>query len=271
MTEGKAPASGARTKSGGVRASASVRAGAGAVSGAASGAVATDAASGATPAAPRRRQARGERRMADILDASAVVFAASGYEKATTIAIAQQAGISPGSLYQFFPNKEAIAQALADRFTAQLLAAHRDAFGDAPGAEGSLDDLLDRMVDPIVAFNVANPGFKALFARPDMPAGLTDAVRPAQEALVGRVEAVVAARAPRLPDPDRARTARVAIQLFQAMIPLVVAAPEGGERAAMTRELKRALHGYLGPVFAAPAVPAASAEPGAAAGSDGRS
>ncbi|MET8508781.1 TetR/AcrR family transcriptional regulator [Streptomyces sp. NPDC004787] len=201
--------------------------------------------------APRRRQARGERRMADILDAAATVFAADGYEKGTTIAIARQAGMSPGSLYQFFPNKEAIAQALADRFTAQLLAAHREAFDGAPHAEGPVERLIDRMVDPLVAFNLANPGFKALLARPDMPAGLTEAVRPAQQALVGRVEAVVAARAPALPDADRARTARVAIQLFQAMIPLVVAAPAGDERAAMTRELKRALHGYLGPILTA--------------------
>ncbi|WP_207943797.1 helix-turn-helix domain-containing protein, partial [Actinomadura sp. KC345] len=39
---------------------------------------------------------------------------------ATTNRIAAAAGISPGSLYQFFPNKEAIAEALADRFSTQM-------------------------------------------------------------------------------------------------------------------------------------------------------
>ncbi|MFJ7159383.1 TetR family transcriptional regulator [Streptomyces sp. NPDC101118] len=187
--------------------------------------------------------------MAQILDASAVVFARSGFEKATTIAIAAEAGISPGSLYQFFANKEAIAQALADRFVAQLRLAHQEAFDEARFTSLPLDGLLDRMVDPIVAFNIANPGFKALFARTDMPAGLADAARPVQAALLARVEAMIAARAPELPAGDRTRTALVGIQIFQAMVPLVVAA-EGEERAAMVRELKRALHGYLADAIA---------------------
>lgn len=197
----------------------------------------------ARPAA-RRRQARGEQRMAQILDASAVVFARAGYEKATTIAVAAEAGISPGSLYQFFSNKEALARALADRFVTQLRAAHQEAFDEARFTSLPLEELLDRMVDPILAFNVANPGFKALFARTDMPAGLADAALPVQSALLARVEAMIAARAPRLPAAERSRTALVGIRIFQAMVPLVVAA-EGAERAAMTRELKRALRGYL--------------------------
>lgn len=208
----------------------------------------TGHADGAEPT-PKRRQARGERRMADILDASALVFARSGYEKATTIAIAAEAGISPGSLYQFFANKAAIAQALADRFVTQLGAAHREAFDEAHYTAAALDTVIDRMVDPIVAFNVTNPGFKALFARPDMPAGLTDAARPIQSALLARVEALIEARSPQFPAPERVLTARVAIQIFQAMIPLVVAAADGPEREALIRELKRALHRYLAPVI----------------------
>ncbi|MFH8890434.1 TetR/AcrR family transcriptional regulator [Streptomyces sp. NPDC017949] len=200
-------------------------------------------------AAPKRRQARGERRMSDILDASAVVFARSGYEKATTIAIAAEAGISPGSLYQFFANKAAIAQALADRFVTQLRAAHQEAFDTTHHTAAALDAVIDRMVDPIIAFNVTNPGFKALFARPDMPAGLTDAARPIQSALLARVEALIVARAPELPATERVLMARVAIQIFQSMIPLVVAADDGPEREAVVRELKRALRRYLAPTI----------------------
>ncbi|GIG90915.1 TetR/AcrR family transcriptional regulator [Plantactinospora endophytica] len=195
----------------------------------------------------RRRQARGERRMADILDAAAKVFAQLGYEKATTNAIAAAAGISPGSLYQFFPNKEAIAQALADRFVAEMGGTHRTAFENLDFAALDLDELLDRVVDPIVAFNVANPGFKALFARPDMPAGLTGAAQPIQSALLGRVAAILAALDPELPDEDRDRAARVLVRIFQAMLPAVVDAPEP-ERPAEVRELKKVLRGYLAPI-----------------------
>lgn len=59
--------------------------------------------------APRRRQARGERRIAQLLQAAAGVFCRTGYAAASTNAIAREAGVSPGTLYQFFPNKEAIA------------------------------------------------------------------------------------------------------------------------------------------------------------------
>ena len=44
------------------------------------------------------------------------VIAKVGYSRATTNAIAAEAGISPGSLYQFFDDKEQIAQALEMRY-----------------------------------------------------------------------------------------------------------------------------------------------------------
>lgn len=197
---------------------------------------------------PRRRQARGERRITEILDAAAGVFAQVGFETATTNAIAAAAGISPGSLYQFFPNKEAIAQALADRFVAQMRAAHAAAFDSTDFAKTSLDELLDRVVDPILAFNLANPGFKAIFARPDMPAGLAAAAQPIQTALLGRVERILTARAPELPTDERVRSARVLIQIFQAMVPLVLATEES-ERDAVVRELKKVMLGYLAPII----------------------
>ncbi|HEX2314430.1 MAG TPA: TetR/AcrR family transcriptional regulator [Thermomonospora sp.] len=202
----------------------------------------------ADQARPRRRQARGERRMAEILSAAAEVFARTGYENATTNAIAAAAGVSPGSLYQFFPNKEAIAQALADRFVADMRTAHQEAFASVDFAAVDLDGLLDRIVDPIVAFNLANPGFKALFARPDMPAELAAAARPIQAALLGRVESIFEARAPELSAAERERTAGVCIRIFQAMVPMVIAA-EGGERDAALAELKKVLRGYLAPVI----------------------
>jgi AcrR family transcriptional regulator len=74
-----------------------------------------------------KRQERGKRRIAAILDVAAEVFADVGYDAATTNAIAARAEISPGSLYQFFPNKEAIAEALAARYVAELQATHNAA------------------------------------------------------------------------------------------------------------------------------------------------
>src|SRR5438270_13377659 len=62
------------------------------------------------------RQARGEQRIAAILQAAAQAFYEGGFDAATTDMIAKQAHTAIGSLYDFFPNKEAIAQRLSEQF-----------------------------------------------------------------------------------------------------------------------------------------------------------
>ncbi|MFZ9087146.1 MAG: TetR/AcrR family transcriptional regulator, partial [Steroidobacteraceae bacterium] len=50
-----------------------------------------------------------------ILEAAEIIIVNEGYEKATTNYIAEKAGVSIGSLYQYFPNKEAIISALIEQ------------------------------------------------------------------------------------------------------------------------------------------------------------
>ena len=59
---------------------------------------------------PRKqpRQLRSRRLVADILEAAVRVLARDGGHRFTTARVAEAAGISVGSLYQYFPNKEAI-------------------------------------------------------------------------------------------------------------------------------------------------------------------
>lgn len=63
---------------------------------------------------PSRR--RGELRVAVLLDAAAATFVEKGYQAATMTEIARRARSSIGSLYQFFPSKEALAGALLARY-----------------------------------------------------------------------------------------------------------------------------------------------------------
>ena len=58
--------------------------------------------------------------MASLLDAAGRVFGELGYHAATTNAIAAEGRVSPATLYQFFPNKEAIADALVTRYAMDL-------------------------------------------------------------------------------------------------------------------------------------------------------
>jgi AcrR family transcriptional regulator len=74
--------------------------------------------------APQRE--RGRQRVAELLEAASLVFAEKGYAAATMTEIAARAQAPIGSLYQFFPNKEALGDALARRFgerTVEALAA----------------------------------------------------------------------------------------------------------------------------------------------------
>lgn len=66
------------------------------------------------------RQARSQQRVNRILDIAEQLFIAEGYDSTTTNAIASQAKVPIGSLYQFFPDKSAILQALAVRYTELL-------------------------------------------------------------------------------------------------------------------------------------------------------
>jgi AcrR family transcriptional regulator len=70
--------------------------------------------------APKRQ--RGKQRVAELLAAGAAVFAEKGYEAATMTEIAARAGAPIGSLYQFFPSKEALADTLVQNYVALLAA-----------------------------------------------------------------------------------------------------------------------------------------------------
>jgi AcrR family transcriptional regulator len=67
--------------------------------------------------APRKSpsQERSRRTVDRILDAATRIFHEQGYARATTNDIADEAGVSVGSLYQYFPNKDALLVALTQR------------------------------------------------------------------------------------------------------------------------------------------------------------
>jgi AcrR family transcriptional regulator len=191
-----------------------------------------------------RRQERGKRRIESILDAASEVFADAGYEGATTNRIAAEAGISPGSLYQFFPNKAAIAEALTARYVAGWDQTYTAALSPALGRR-PLPQVVDQVVDALVAFHVAHRGAKALLAGADVSPELAAVTESLHAAMCDRVEDLIAGLAPALPAADRARSAEVTVQIVKAILPLVLAAAPA-ERGPVVAELKRALTGYLG-------------------------
>jgi AcrR family transcriptional regulator len=88
----------------------------------------------AVPRVPKRQ--RGKQRVAELLAAGAAVFAEHGYEATTMTEIAARAGAPIGSLYQFFPSKEVLADTLVQSYVG-LLAADLEALEARAGEIGT--------------------------------------------------------------------------------------------------------------------------------------
>jgi AcrR family transcriptional regulator len=186
----------------------------------------------------RRRQARGERRIEQLLDAAADVFAEVGYEAATTNAIAARAGVSPGTLYQFFPNKAAMAEALGDRYAAQLEAA------EAAGEQSDLrpEEMVGGIMDVLIGVNLGQPGMGELLMGGKAPAHKLHAL------MTERLAGLLKARAPGLSEAERDRCVQVVIGIYKGMLPLIAAA-DPAEQVALGKELKRIVSQYLEPYW----------------------
>lgn len=93
----------------------------------------------------RPRQQRAQAMVEAIVEAAARIFESDGAAGYTTNAIAERAGASIGSLYQYFPDKDAITAALIRRETDRFLVEAR-ASAAAPDWRGALEMLIDAAV-----------------------------------------------------------------------------------------------------------------------------
>lgn len=108
------------------------------------------------------RQARSQERVNRILNVAEKMFVTEGYSATTTNAIAARAGVSIGSLYQFFPDKNAIVQAIAARY--ERLLRQQLALSDRPElAKLPLPIYVDRIIDTTDRFFSDYPAYHAIF------------------------------------------------------------------------------------------------------------
>jgi AcrR family transcriptional regulator len=193
-----------------------------------------------------RRQKRGVLRVEEILQAAGALFAELGYDKVTTNMIAARAGVSPGSLYQFFSNKEAIAQAFAADATEQL---HRvyDSMLSSEAMTLPLQTFLDTFIDRIVAFNRSCPGYLALELGSTISSSLALALADFQQGLLARQDAILAAYWPQSTGEQRRLPLLVSYRLFLALLPLALQGDEEQQKA-IVHEMKVVLYRYLEPI-----------------------
>jgi len=185
--------------------------------------------------------------MESLLRAAEEVFAEIGYERATTNLIASRASVSPGTLYQFYPNKEALAEALAMQYAQELEGLHQSVFQSKIAAV-PLSDLVDATVDPFLEFHRRNPAFEALFLAAAVSPELAGRVQVLHDAVASRISALFEQRMPEAKEQDLRWLAETAVGIVRGLIPLITPL-KGSKRSRAIRELKTVLVRYLQPVL----------------------
>lgn len=93
------------------------------------------------------QQARSRALVEAILDATARILIEDGFARTTTNRVAGRAGVSIGSLYQYFPSREALVAAVARRHSENLKAALEAALaGGSVDLQGAIETLLDAVI-----------------------------------------------------------------------------------------------------------------------------
>jgi AcrR family transcriptional regulator len=179
--------------------------------------------------APKR--ARGKQRVAQLLEAAAAVFAEKGFEVATMTEIAARAGAPIGSLYQFFPAKEALADTLLQEYAALLAADLQQLEARAAGISTT------RLVEELFALVRAHPLERAAVL-PLAEARMDEPTRRAtfRQMMRRQVAAVLRAFSPGLAAATAADMAVLLLQLMKAASALIDEEDLPG-RTARVREL----------------------------------
>jgi len=193
-------------------------------------------------AAKEPKRARGKRRVAALIDAGAELFAEKGYEATTMTEIAQRAGAAIGSLYQFFPSKEALAEALFNRYAERAAASFARVEELAPGRPAR--ELADLLIDYKLALRTDRD---ATIALSSSVAGIVERRKPLGDALRGRIASILRA-ANRALSEDEAAAAAVIVSQVMKIVP-ALAATENERPLPLIGETRKLLALYIGEVL----------------------
>jgi AcrR family transcriptional regulator len=197
---------------------------------------------------PRKqpRQARSRDTVHAILRAAAQVFAARGYAATTTNHIAARAGVSIGSLYEYFPSKDALLVALAEAHIAEG-AARLDAVWAEVQACGEVREVVRRFARAMFDLHAQDRALhRLLFEEAPLPRRTRQRVAAIEAEIAARLEAYLRAR-PALTRRDPALAAAVIVQCIEALTHrLVVHGDSDAATGRYVEEMVALVAGYLG-------------------------
>jgi AcrR family transcriptional regulator len=197
------------------------------------------------PTVPRKRpqQERSRDTVEVILTAAERVLAQGGLATLTTARVAEVAGISVGSLYQYFPNKEAICGALLERSTAR----YREAFRLHLASTRTLplEVALRRTIEGILQVFRAAPRFQSELFETVSDSGRRDMYRAYLEACTEIFTAYLASRADDVRGPVEI-AAYVVVRAADGLAQAIARdQPDDARAAALVAEMSDLAIGYL--------------------------
>jgi AcrR family transcriptional regulator len=193
----------------------------------------------------RKHNARGEERQQTLLRAASAVFGRLGYYDTTTNAIAAEAAVSPATLYQFFPNKEAIASALASMYAREMAEAEQ-----AIDSEGvlSFTEAVGELIDVCMIFNRRRPEFHTLVVDAPLSAAAREDKRILGQVFVNFIACRLRRELPTLSRSEATHHGQVALMIFRGILDeLTVASPR--VRLRLQQAMRNAILRYLTPVL----------------------
>lgn len=188
----------------------------------------------------RPRQARSRQMVDRLLGAAAQVFIEGGFEAATTNRIAEAAGVSVGSLYQFFPNKLALLSELHRLWTARL-GAELDLALEQP--HRPVTELVDGVLDVHARLQRESAGLLGFLLTNSHTLAPTLTVR---RAVQERLEQMALLRRPGSDPAQNRLLAQMIIHISDALYTL---SADGALDPRIRAQVRQALLGYLKPVL----------------------
>jgi AcrR family transcriptional regulator len=198
----------------------------------------------------RKRNVRGERRVASLLDVAGRIFGELGYHAATTNAIAAGAKVSPATLYQFFPDKEAIANALVARYAMDLAKEERAA-DTQKLASASLEEAIRQVTGVVIEFHRRHPAFRTLYAEAPLSKDTAEQKRLLVQTFTDIVSKMLSTRNPKLDRQDALWSAEIVHAALIGFLP-ALAGRKTSDRSRMIDALNQMLARYLEPVLKPP-------------------
>jgi AcrR family transcriptional regulator len=176
---------------------------------------------------PRKRplQERSQVTVDAILQGASQVLVKVGYERANTTLIAQAAGVSVGSLYQYYPNKDALFSALLRAELEQALTRMRAAI--AATALRPFDQQVRHLVATLCAYKAENPRLHRVLKTELGRIDGAKALRSLNEQTLGLVESMLRAQR-ELPLANPASAAFLAVNAVEGVVCAALLEPVPG-------------------------------------------